>query len=57
VTIKSSCGGLGNFFMYSVTTVYLVLLSTNSIYFKNEEKNRVLFFKSKGKMNPLSDKN
>lgn len=32
-------------------------ISKNSIYFKEEEKNRALFFKSKDKMKPINEKN
>lgn len=32
-------------------------ISKNSIYFKNEEKNRALFFKKKGKIKPMDEKN
>ena len=32
-------------------------IAKNSIYFKNEEKNRALFFKTKGKYKPINDKN
>jgi hypothetical protein len=32
-------------------------IAKNSIYFKNEEKNRALFFKTKGKYKPICDNN
>ena len=32
-------------------------IAKNSIYFKNEAKNRALFFKSKGKLKPINKKN
>lgn len=34
----------------------LLDIASNSIYFKNEEKNRALFFKSKGKLRSLDEK-
>ena len=32
-------------------------IAKNSMYFKNEVKNRALFFKSKGKLKPINNKN
>lgn len=32
-------------------------IAKNSLYFKNEVKNRALFFKSKGKLKPINNKN